>query len=78
MMYTGADGAGRRYSTCVGDPRALRLATHLPVTYSLEGMSLEHDVRVLKWMLGTMGPLLIALVAGLYVVLFNLTSRLPR
>jgi len=41
-------------------------------------MSLERDTSVLKWMLGTMGPLLIALVAGLYVVLFNLASRLPR
>jgi hypothetical protein len=39
---------------------------------------LRADVRLLKWMLGTMGPLLIALVAGLYVVLFNLATRLPR
>jgi hypothetical protein len=36
------------------------------------------DLRLLKWMLGTMGPLLIALVAGRYVVLFNLAARLPR
>jgi hypothetical protein len=39
---------------------------------------LRADVRLLKWMLATMGPLLIALVAGLYVVLFNLATRLPH
>jgi hypothetical protein len=41
-------------------------------------MTIERDLTVLKWMLGTMGPLLIALVGGLYVVLFNLAARLPR
>jgi hypothetical protein len=39
---------------------------------------LQNDVRVLKWMIGTMGSMLIALVGGLYVVLFHIAARLPR
>jgi hypothetical protein len=36
------------------------------------------DMRLLKWMVGTMGVTLIGLIAGLYVLLFNVMMRLPR
>jgi hypothetical protein len=57
---------------------AAKKAAEAVATYEPRFASLERDAAVLKWMLGTMGPLLIALVAGLYVVLFNLAARLPR
>jgi hypothetical protein len=57
---------------------AARKAAEAMAIYEPALADLRADVRLLKWMLGTMGPLLIALVAGLYVVLFNLATRLPR
>jgi hypothetical protein len=39
---------------------------------------LTTDLRLLKWMVGTFGVVLIGLVAGLYAVLFSVVARLPR
>jgi hypothetical protein len=36
------------------------------------------DLRLLTWSVAVGGPLLIALVLGLYVMLFDLAARLPR
>jgi hypothetical protein len=39
------------------------------------------EVRLLKWMVGAIGALTLVVlgaVAGLYVVLFNLATRLPH
>src|SRR5262245_1883268 len=36
------------------------------------------DMRLLKWMVGTFGVVIVGMVAGLYVLLFNVVSRLPR
>ena len=57
---------------------AAKKAAGAIATYEPRFATLERDTSVLKWMLGTMGPVLIALVAGLYIVLFNLASRLAR
>jgi hypothetical protein len=39
---------------------------------------LTADMRLLKWMVGTFGVVLIGLVAGLYAVLFSVVARLPK
>jgi hypothetical protein len=39
---------------------------------------LTADMRLLKWMVGTFGVVLIGLVAGLYAVLFSVVGRLPK
>jgi len=36
------------------------------------------EVRLLKWMVGTFGVVLVGMIAGIYVVLFNVVGRLPR
>lgn len=36
------------------------------------------EMRLLKWMVGTFGVVLVGLVAGLYAVLFSVVGRLPR
>jgi len=33
---------------------------------------------VLKWLVATVGVVLVGMIAGLYLVLFNVVGRLPR
>lgn len=61
----------------VPEDEARKAATAM-ASYEPRLANLDQRLGVLTWMVGTMGPLLIALVAGLYVVLFNLATRLPR
>jgi hypothetical protein len=61
----------------VPEAEARKAATAM-ATYEPRLANLDQRLSVLTWMVGTMGPLLIALVAGLYVVLFNLATRLPH
>lgn len=53
-------------------------AAEAVATYEPQLADTRSDLHLLKWMVGTFGVVLVGLVAGIYVVLFNVAARLPR